>query len=115
MATYPQGSGPAPNISFQAGMDGVLQVVDGCLVITSGANGAATPPDFVIFPTPDTSWHSDHIEYRGASFRIGERIILGGGSVGLPPDAVIPSSCAKLGNGFLGNPFVVGDVRPPTG
>ena len=117
MATYPRTSGPLPNMSLQAGMDGVLQVVDGCLVITGGGDGATTLDYFVVFPTPDTSWHSDHIEYRGASFRIGERIILGGGHTGpgLPPDAVVPSSCANLGKGFLGDPFVVGDVDAPTG
>lgn len=116
MATYPRTSGIAPNIYPQAGMDGVLQVVDGCLVITSGGDGATTLGSFVLFPTPDTSWHSDHIEYRGASFRVGERVILGGGSgPGLPPDAVVPSSCANLGKGFLGDPFVVGNVSAPTG
>lgn len=115
MATYPRTSGPSPNMSFQAGMDGVLQVVDGCLVITSGGKGPTTPPDFVVFPTPDTTWHSDHIEYRGASFRVGDRVILGGGSVGLPPGAVVPSSCTNLGKGLLGDPFVVGTVSAPPG
>ncbi len=111
MATYPQTS----DLSLQVGMDGVLEVVDGCLVITSGDGGATFPPQFVLFPTPDTSWHSDHIEYRGASFRVGDRIRLGGGpwGPGLPPNAVVPSSCANLGKGFLGGAFAVDTVSAP--
>jgi len=111
MATYPRTSGISPNISPQAGMDGVLQVVDGCLVITSGDDGPTTLGHFVLFPTPDTSWHSDHIEYRGASFRVGDRVSLGGGqSPTLPAGAIVPSSCANHGEGFI-----VGDVSAPSG
>lgn len=112
MATFPLTSG----VFFQAGVDGVLQVVDGCLVVTSRDDVATTTfRQFVLFPTPATSWHGDHIEYRGASFRIGDRVILGGGSIGLPPDAVIPTSCASLGKAFLDNAFSVGTVSAPSG
>lgn len=109
MATYPRTS----DTSFQAALDGVLEVVDGCLVVTSGHDKAPTTRQFVLFPTPDTSWHSDHIEYRGASFRVGDRVRLGGGllpSLRLPADAVVPSGCANLGEGFI-----VGNVSAPSG
>jgi hypothetical protein len=106
MATFPFEGG----VFLQARADGVLQVVDGCLVITG------TDRQLVLFPTPATSWHGDHIEYRGASFRIGDRVSLGGGSIGLPPDAVIPTACARLGKAFLDSAFSAGTVSaPPSG
>lgn len=57
------------------------------------------------------SWHSNHIEYRGASFRVGDRVRLGGGqSPSLSADAVVSSTCANLGEGFI-----VGVVSAPSG
>jgi hypothetical protein len=68
-------------VNLRAMGGGVLAISNNCLVFTSGAG--AGPIVLPIFPSQDIQWYSrpQTPVYRGKSYRIGDKIDVGGGSI----------------------------------
>ncbi|UNK70175.1 hypothetical protein [Microbacterium sp. H1-D42] len=82
---------PKPDAGMDALLEGILQTEGGCVAV-------ATPDGTVIvpqFPSGDAAWSDGALTWRGADYRDGDRIAIGGGvgAAGGTDDGYMPQAC----------------------
>jgi hypothetical protein len=75
-------------------LEGTVQVVDGCFIVTQEGLQSAYLP---LFPDDEVRWVDGRLEYNGEAYSDGDTIALPGGLSGRPDEAVVPESCAATG------------------
>ena len=77
---------PASEGALDAGLEGRLTIVDDCLAVGDGAQTTWA----VVWPSPGTQWRPDDqaIEVRGVQARVGDVVVLGGGTISVTLESV---------------------------
>lgn len=82
---------PSPEGGMDALLEGTLRLQNGCLVIT-GDPGVWVP----YFPAGSASWDGEVLRWNERDYRDGDQISIGGGEVGIGPDAYTPEGCTGI-------------------
>lgn len=92
LATYP--SDPDPGYGrLMARNEGVLALVNGCVVLV---NGSPAEPTTLVFPAEVTTFNGTAVTIRGKSFPLGTRVEMGGGTYGdMPSSWSVPATCPR--------------------
>lgn len=76
-------------------LEGVLRTDGGCVRVEFRPLPDAAEHVVPSFPSGDAAWRDGALEWRGATYRDGDAIALGGGFVD-EPDGYVPAQCADL-------------------
>lgn len=92
---------PRPDAGMDALLEGVLVLGEDCVAVRAD-DGSATVP---VFPAGDAELDGETLVWRGAVYRDGAPIALGGGYGRVEGgDAYVPEGCVGLGQ-FIVSPF----------
>lgn len=90
LATW-QGDPNSGYARLMARNEGVLAVVNGCVVLDNGSNG---DPTTIVFPAEVTTFDGTAVTIRGKSFPLGTTVEMGGGTYGdMPSTWSVPATC----------------------
>lgn len=86
---------PRPDAGMDALLQGTIRLDDECVTVwaSDGIDGRRVVP---VFPAGDATWSDGVLSWRGAQYREGDEISLGGGFTGDVAGAYVPAGCGDL-------------------